>query len=83
MSKTMKITVSILLSLIMVFSLLTIVPITVSAAPSEPSEVTFDKVTDASQITEENIGKCTDVEAQAWILANWDEVTNTEKNSLL
>ena len=37
-------------------------------------DVSFTKVTDASQITAENIGTCTAEEAKAWILANWDDV---------
>ena len=36
--------------------------------------VTFGKVTDASQITADNIGACTFAEAKAWVLANWDDV---------
>ncbi|MBO4433225.1 MAG: hypothetical protein J5852_06835, partial [Clostridia bacterium] len=41
-------------------------------ASAEPAS--FTKVTDASQITAENIGTCTADEAKAWILANWDDV---------
>ncbi|MBR4720446.1 MAG: zinc ribbon domain-containing protein, partial [Clostridia bacterium] len=49
-----------------------------TATPKTPAEptttVSFTKVTDASQITAENIGTCTAEEAKAWILANWDDV---------
>ena len=40
------------------------------------STVSFTKVTDASQITAENIGTCTAEEAKAWMLANWDDVND-------
>lgn len=42
----------------------------------EPAEL-FTKVTDVNQITEDNIGECTFEEAKAWVLDNWDDVTNT------
>ena len=40
------------------------------------STVSFTKVTDASQLTAENIGECTFDEAKAWVYDNWDAVTN-------
>ena len=36
--------------------------------------ITFVKVTDESQISEDNIGECSFEEAKSWILTNWDEV---------
>ncbi|MBR3149916.1 MAG: hypothetical protein IKF64_07075, partial [Eubacterium sp.] len=48
---------------------------TATPKPAEPTtDVSFTKVTDASQITAENIGTCTADEAAAWIVANWDSI---------
>ena len=41
---------------------------------SATGTVNFVQVTDASQITEANIGECTFDEAKQWIIANWDDV---------
>jgi hypothetical protein len=44
-------------------------------ASAEPATtVSFTKVTDASQITAENIGECTFDDAKAWVLDNWDDI---------
>ena len=45
-----------------------------TATPKAATTVSFTKVTDASQITAENIGTCTAEDAKAWALANWDDV---------
>ena len=42
----------------------------------------FKKVTDESQITVENIGKCTFDEAKAWVIANWEDIMGTDSNSV-
>lgn len=42
--------------------------------------VSFTKVTDGSQITADNIGKCTHDWMKAWTISNWDVVTNTSAN---
>jgi hypothetical protein len=42
----------------------------------------FKKVTDESQITEENIGECTFDEAKAWVIANWVDIMKTDLNSV-
>ena len=47
---------------------------TYTATPK--ATVSFTKVTDASQITAENISTCTADEAKAFMLANWDELTS-------
>ena len=96
MKKSLKKSVSILLSLIMVFSVFAIVPITANAenpfdggagiSAGDIGEIivesatptAFVKVTDVNQITEENIGTCSADEAVAWILANWDTIMNTD-----
>ena len=44
------------------------------AASAEPAS--FTKVTDASQITEDNIDECTFDDAKAWVLNNWNDVTD-------
>ena len=47
-------------------------------APVPTSTVSFTKVTDASQITAENISTCSMEEAAAWIVANWDDIFDGE-----
>ena len=52
---------------------------TATPKPAEPtSTVSFTKVTDASQITADNIGTCTADEATAWVQENWDAVYSNE-----
>ena len=46
--------------------------------PAPTSTVSFTKVTDASQITAENISTCSMEEAAAWIVANWDDIFDGE-----
>ena len=48
-------------------------------APAPASSVSFTKVTDASQITAENISTCSMEEAAAWIVANWDDIFDGEE----
>ena len=45
-------------------------------APSggDEDDVSFTKVTDASQITAENIGTCAAEDAKSWAIANWDDL---------
>ena len=40
----------------------------------------FVKVTSEDQISEENIGACTEAEAKAWALANWDNIKSVAGN---
>ena len=40
-------------------------------------DVSFTKVSDANQITAENIGTSTNEDVKAWILANWDNIEKT------
>ena len=47
-------------------------------APVPTSTVSFTKVTEASQITAENISTCSMEEAAAWIVANWDDIFDGE-----
>ena len=42
--------------------------------------VSFTKVTDGNQITADNIDECSADVAKAWVLANWDELTNTSSS---
>ena len=46
------------------------------------TSINFVKVTDVNQITEENIGVCAFAEAKAWVLNNWNTITNTEADSV-
>ena len=43
----------------------------------DEDDITFTKVTDASQITAENIGTCAAEDAKSWAIANWDDVTDS------
>jgi len=61
-----------ILTFAMAFAILPAMTLTAYAADED--DITFTKVTDASQITAENIGTCTAEEAKAWILANWNDV---------
>ena len=47
-----------------------------TATPKPATTVSFTKVTDASQITAENISVSTPADAKAWALSNWDDVHN-------
>ena len=64
--KMLKKSIAVILTVLMAISLM---PFTALA-----DDVSFTKVTDASQITAENIGTCTAEDAKAWALANWDVV---------
>ena len=49
-------------------------------APDPAAGIFFTKVTDESELTVGNIGVCTFEEAKAWAIANWDNITGTEKD---
>ena len=68
-NKSWKKLLSVLLSVAMLLSLMPGIGLIASA-----DTVSFTKVTDASQITAENIGTCTADEAKAWALANWGDL---------
>ena len=47
-------------------------------APDPAAGISFTKVTDESEITRGNISACTFAQAKAWVIANWDDITDTE-----
>ena len=49
-------------------------------APDPAAGISFTKVTDESEITRGNISACTFAQAKAWVIANWDDITNTESD---
>ena len=71
-NKSWKKLLSVLLSVAMLLSLMPGIGLIASA-----STVSFTKVTDANDVTADNIGECTTDDAKAWVLANWDTVTST------